>query len=497
MRFRAEGPGRVFADKRKECFPAMLNRSDFYLAPSVSRTAVNGFFAAFRPFENEIHAIEIHRGGQLVLRIAPAPYSCTDKREIYSLSKSFCSTAVGFLVDEGLLSLDARIADLFPESVPEHPQENLLKMKVRHVMSMNSGHHGCAMPAMIRSDDEVRAFMEQPIPSEPGTHFAYNTGATLMLSHIVEKITGMKLLDYLSWKLFMPLGISDVRWNRTPDGANEGGCGIHVSVDDISKLGLLYLNRGVWNGKRLLSEAWVREASSPISDNSANGSPDWCAGYGFQFWVNAREGFRGDGAYGQLCVVLPERDAVVAVETELGDMQAEIDRITELMDALFEEDPTPDSAVVLPEYPPVGSARKTAGFEDRFIRLEENALGWTGCYFRYDPAADETRFTCSDGADQYTVAAGRGHWTESTIVSAKLKPKLVDLMSTPEKERCRVAASCRAEDGKLVFAVRFLNCPHRMEWTFERVGENGFTANFESWGKHDAGIFPLKGTVLA
>ncbi len=475
----------------------MLNRSDFYLAPSVSRTAVNDFFAAFRPLGDEIHAIEIHRGGRLVLRIAPAPYSCSDKREIYSLSKSFCSTAVGFLVDEGLLSLDARIVDLFPECVPEHPQENLLKMKVRHVMSMNSGHHGCAMHAMIRAEDEIRAFMEQPVLSEPGTHFAYNTGATLVLSHIVERLTGMKLLDYLSRKLFMPLGISGIRWNRTPDGANEGGCGIHVSVDDIAKLGLLYLNRGVWNGRRLLSEAWVKEATSKVSDNSGNGSHDWCAGYGFQFWINEREGFRGDGAYGQLCVVLPERDTVVAVQAELDDMQAELDRVMELADALFREDAAPDSAVLVPDYAPIGSSRRTAGFEDRFIRLEENALGWTGCYFRRDPAADETCFTFSDGTDQYTVAAGYGHWAESTVVTAKLKPKIVDLMSTPDKERCRVAASCRAEDGKLVFAVRFLNCPHRMEWTFAREGERGFTADLESWGKNDAGIFPLKGEILA
>ena len=474
----------------------MLHSSEIYLAPSVSRAAVNDFFSAFQPGADEIHAIEIHRGGQPVLRIAPAPYSCSDKREIYSLSKSFCSTAVGFLVDEGKLDLDARIVDLFPECVPENPQEHLLHMKVRHVMSMNSGHAGCAMPAMIRTEDEIRSFMEQPIPFEPGTHFAYNTGATLMLSHIVEKISGMKLLDFLTWKLFMPLGISDIRWNSTPDGANEGGVGIHVSVDDISKLGLLYLNRGVWNGTRLLSEKWVAEATSPISDNSMNGSPDWCSGYGFQFWVNAREGFRGDGAYGQLCVVLPERDMVIAVQTELGDMQREIDRIMDLVPRLFEEDDTPDSALVLPDYAPAGSARRTAGFEDRFIRFEKNAPGWTGCYFRYDAAADEMRLTLSDGTDQYAAAAGRGHWAESEIYAAKLQPKLTDLMSTPDREHCRLAASYTAEEGRLIFSVRSLNTPHRMEWTFTRDGENGFTADFESRGKHDPGVFPIRGEIL-
>jgi len=474
----------------------MLHRADLYLAPAVSRSAVNRLFEGFCPGQDEIHAIEIHHRGALVLRIAPAPYSCSDKREIYSLSKSFCSTAVGFLADEGKLDLDARLVDLFPDAVPADPQPNLLKMKVRHILSMNSGHGGCAMPGMIRSEDEIRSFMTQPIPYEPGTHFAYNTGATLMLSHIMEKLSGMKLLDYLTWKLFMPLGISDIRWNRTPDGSNEGGTGIHVSVDDISKLGLLYLNRGVWNGTRLLSEKWVAEATSPISDNSSNGSPDWCSGYGFQFWVNAREGFRGDGAYGQLCVVLPERELVIAVQTELGDMQREIDRIMDFVPHLFDEDTAEDSDLVLPEYAPISSPLRRAGFEDRFIRLEENALGWTGCYFRYDAAADEMRFTFSDGADQYKVAAGRGHWAESTVVAAKLKPKLVDKMSTPDRERCRTAASYSAEENRLVFSVRFLNCPHRTEWTFARDGDSGFTLNAESWGGYDPGVFPVRGEIL-
>ena len=106
------------------------------------------------------------------------------------------------------------------------------------------------------------------------------------------------------------------------------------------------------------------------------------------------------------------------------------------------------------------------------------------------------RFTFSDGVDQYTVPAGRGHWAESTVVSSKLKPKLVDLMSTPDRERCRVAASYAAEENRLTFKVRFLNCPHRTEWTFEREGAAGFTLNVESWGKHDPGVFPIRGEIL-
>ncbi|MBR5313521.1 MAG: serine hydrolase [Clostridia bacterium] len=467
-----------------------MTRSTVYTDPRVSKRALNEFFAKFQPERDEIHTLQIFHNDAMVVRIAPAPYSPTDKREIYSLSKSFCSTAIGFLVDEGKVSLDDRIVDLFPDKLPETVSENLAKMRVKHVLSMNTGHRSCVMYPMVRSDDAARAFLAQEVVYEPGTHFAYNTGATCLLSCIVERITGMKLVDFLTWKLFLPLGITDVRWNRVPDGTNEGGCGIHVCSDDIAKLGLLYLHKGVWNGRRLLSEAWVNAATSPVSDNSMNGTPDWCAGYGFQFWCNYREGFRGDGAFGQLCVVLPEHNMVFAIQTELGDMQREMDAVMELAEHLFDEDDSP--ALVLPVYAPIGSAQKTAGFEHTFWRLDENPMGWTGVYFVYDTAADEMQAVFSDGVDQYVLRAGNGHHTESMIVAQKVKPKLVDLMSTPDKERCRTAASYSAEDGKLTFKVRFLNCPHRMLYTITADGDT-LNLHFENRGLLDREAVDLVG----
>ena len=363
-------------------------------------------------------------------------------------------------------------------------------MRVKHVLSMNTGHPSCVMYHMVRSDDAARAFLAQEVVYEPGTHFAYNTGATCLLSCIVERITGMKLVDFLTWKLFLPLGITDVRWNRVPDGNNEGGCGIHVCSDDIAKLGLLYLHKGMWNGRRLLSEEWVKTATSPISDNSMNGTPDWCAGYGYQFWVNCREGFRGDGAFGQLCVVLPEHNMVFAIQTELGDMQREMDAVMELADHLFEADDNP--ALILPAYEAVGSAQKTAGFENTFYRLGENPMGWTGVYFVYDSASDEMQAIFSNGMDQYVLRAGSGHWTDSLIFAKKVKPKLVDLMSTPDTERCRTAASNTAEDGKLTFRLRFLNCPHRMISTFTADGDT-LNLRFENRGLLDRDAVDLTG----
>ena len=447
----------------------MNPKRDLYIHPRVSKKALQKFFDAFRPEKNEIHTLQLYHRDALLLRIAPAPYSCDDKREIYSLSKSFCSTAIGFLCDDGKLSVEDRIVDLFPEKLPETVSDNLAAMRVRHVLSMNTGHAECVMPQMIRSDDAVGTFLAQPVPFQPGTHFAYNTGATCLLSCIVEKLSGMKLIDFLTWRLFLPLGITNVRWNQVPSGQNEGGVGIHVSSDDILKFGRLYLAGGLWNGKRLLSESWVKDATSFVSDNSFNGTADWCAGYGYQFWVNAREGYRGDGAFGQLCFVLPERQMVFALQTELQDMQMEIDMLMELADHLFDEDE--EQSLVLPAYLPTSSVQKLSGMENTFFRLEPNPMGWTGVYFLYDSEKNENQMILSDGTDQQVLSAGNGHFTENNLFLKKFKPKLVDLMSTPHTECCRFMASCQAETGKLTFFLRFRNCPHRMKLTV--VEENG------------------------
>ena len=443
----------------------MLTSPDFYINPRVSKQALNTFFAYFSDGKEELHTFSAYYRGDLLVRIAPAPYSADDKREIYSLSKSFCSTAIGFLCDEGKLSVEDKIVDLFPDKLPETVSENLAQMCVKHVLSMNTGHPSCVMPYMVNAEDAAKAFLSRPVEFVPGTHFAYNTGATCLLSCIVERLSGKKLADYLTEKLFMPLDICGVRWNSIADGTNEGGCGIHVNNDDIAKLGLLYAAGGMWKGKRILSEKWAKAATSFVSDNSSNGSPDWCAGYGYQFWMNAKEGFRGDGAFGQLCFVMPEHEMVFAVQTEVGNMQGEIDVLYALADHLLDEN---DGAqeVILPAYLPTGSAQKTAGFEHIVYALDPNPMGWTQMYFRYDTKRNAMQAFVCDGTDQFALTAGSGYFAESNVYTKNFKPKLVQLMYTVNRELCRFAASYTAEDGVLTYRVRYLNCPHRLTFTF-------------------------------
>ncbi len=440
-----------------------------FIAPGVSRRALGLLLDRLSRPENELHTLSVYTKRGLALRLAPAPYDPAQKREVYSLSKSFCSTAIGLLCDEGRLSVRDRIVDLFPDLCPDAPGAHLQQMEVRHVLSMNTGHEACVMPQMVSAENAARAFLACPVPYAPGTHFAYNTGATCLLSCIVQRITGKTLLDYLNEKLFVPMGIQGVSWNRIPSGENEGGCGIQVSNDDIARLGLLYLNEGMWGNQRLLSREWVREATHIVSDNCGNGTADWSAGYGYQFWMNAREGFRGDGAYGQLCVVLPDRDTVFALQTEVGDMQYEMDALMDFADHMWDEDDT--LALTLPDYRPAASQRRLSGLEGRTWRLEDNPMGWTALSFSYDAEKDRMGLFISDGSACQALYAGNGHWEEGVIHARKLKPKLLWLMDNTAVIPCHMAVSYEAAEGALTFRIRYLNCPHKVTLSVQGEGD--------------------------
>src|SRR6476659_10029224 len=143
-----------------------------------------------------------------------------------------------------------------------------------------------------------------------------------MLSAAVQKATGQTLLDYLKPRLFDPLGIAKPTWEASPQGISAGGYGLSVRTEDIAKFGQLYLQKGKWNGKQLVPAAWCEEATARQTSNGSNPKSDWDQGYGYQFWRCRHGAYRGDGAFGQYCVVLPEQDAVIAITSGLRDMQA-------------------------------------------------------------------------------------------------------------------------------------------------------------------------------
>jgi hypothetical protein len=226
-------------------------------------------------------------------------------------------------IAEGKLSLDDDVLKYFPDDAPEKPSNNLKAMRVSDLLRMNTGHQ--TEPRRTADQVWTKVFLSHEVPFKPGTHFLYNTSATYMLSAIVQKATGEKLIDYLRPRLFEPLGIENPTWESSPQGINTGGYGLSVRTEDIAKFGQLYLQRGQWHGKQLLPEQWVAKATARQTSNGSNPKSDWDQGYGYQFWRCRHGAYRGDGAFGQFCVVLPEQDAVIAITSGVRNMQGVLD----------------------------------------------------------------------------------------------------------------------------------------------------------------------------
>ncbi|KAA3640460.1 MAG: class C beta-lactamase-related serine hydrolase [Bacteroidetes bacterium] len=290
----------------------------------ISSQAVLDFItAAEKERPNELHSFFILRHGKEVASGWWHPYESETAHMLYSLSKSFTSTAIGIAQEEGLLSIDDQIISFFPDEVPDSISSNLKAMRIRDLLKMNSGHNQEPMAATMQNPDSwVKGFLSAEVEHKPGTHFVYNSMATFMLSAIITKVTGERLRDYLMPRLFEPLGIEKPKWEQNANGIDFGGWGLYLRTEDIAKFGQLLLQKGKWKGAQLVSEAWVEEATSFQTSNGSNPESDWEQGYGYQFWMCRHELYRGDGAFGQYCIVMPEQDAVLAITSGSKDMQA-------------------------------------------------------------------------------------------------------------------------------------------------------------------------------
>ncbi|MBC7401345.1 MAG: serine hydrolase [Mucilaginibacter sp.] len=274
-----------------------------------------------------LHSLMVIRNGSVVAEGWWDPYKPDLNHTLNSLSKSFTSTGIGFAVSEGLLSVEDKVTKFFPDDIPANPAPYLMDMQVKHLLTMTTGHEADTAGPM-RKDKNVWAqtFLSTQVPHQPGTYFLYDTGATYMLSAIITKITGKTLFDYLTPRLFKPLDITGIDWEVSPQGINTGGFGLRVKTEDIAKLGMLYLQNGMWNGKQVLPDSWAKDATtykvpnSPMKGQDTSTS-DWQQGYCYQFWRCRHNFFRGDGAQGQYCLVSRDLNTVIAITSEIQDMQ--------------------------------------------------------------------------------------------------------------------------------------------------------------------------------
>lgn len=311
-------------------------------AQGISSAEIQAFLEAADKQIHTMHSFMLVRHGKVVAEGWWKPQTPDTKHVMFSLSKSFTSTAVGLAIAEGKLSLDDEVLKFFPDDAPAESSQNLKSMRVRDLLTMSAGHE-----VEVKLNNEtpwVKAFLAHPVPHKPGTHFKYNTPATYMLSAIVQKVTGETVLDYLRPRLFEPLGIADPVWGTSPQGISLGGYGLYIRTEDIAKFGQLLSQQGKWEGKQLLPEGWVEKATARQTSNGSNPKSDWDQGYGFQFWRCRHGAFRGDGKDGQFCIVLPEQDAVLAITADTGDMQGQLNVVWEKLLPAFKSAPLPENA---------------------------------------------------------------------------------------------------------------------------------------------------------
>ena len=306
-------------------------------AVGVDPAAIQAFLDRAEAEGIDLHSVMLLRHGKVCFEKWWAPHSPEEFHDMWSFSKSLTSTAIGFAIQEGKLALEDRLVEIFPDKLPETVSENLGKATVRDLLTMSCGHEA-EHTNEIRYDesepDWVKHFLSFPVERRPGTFFCYNTIGTYMLSAIVTKVTGEKIVDYLQPRLWEPLAIEKPYWKECPKGINFGGWGLYLKTEDMAKTGQMLLQKGQWKGKQVLPAEWVAEMSKCQIDNrpedfdpATDTRPDWHQGYCYQMWRCRHNAYRADGAYGQYIIVLPEKDAVIAVTAEVKDMQVELSLI--------------------------------------------------------------------------------------------------------------------------------------------------------------------------
>jgi CubicO group peptidase (beta-lactamase class C family) len=314
----------------------------------ISSEALLSFINAAEENIDAIHSLMVVKNGKVVTEGWWRPYNASTPHELWSLSKSFTSSAIGFAVQEGLLSPYDLVMSFFSEKIPNKPTWQLKQLRIIDLLTMTSGH--MKEPTLFNLEtDWEQAFLNTEIPFMPGTHFLYNTPATFMLSAIIQKITGEKLVDYLTPRLFEPLGIEKPKWELNPMGVNTGGWGLHLKTEDIAKFGQFYLQLGNWNGEQLLSETWIKTATSKQVSNGSNPANDWTQGYGYQFWQSRHNSYRADGAMGQFCLVIPDKNMVVAITSGTSNMPGIMQLVWDILLPASKEDTLPADLVAFQE----------------------------------------------------------------------------------------------------------------------------------------------------
>jgi CubicO group peptidase (beta-lactamase class C family) len=378
-----------------------------------------------------VHSLVLVRHGKVVAEGWWAPYAREDTHVLYSVTKSFTATAVGIAAAEGLLSLNDRVISFFPDLAPAEQSDNLKAMRVRDLLRMNSGHQNDTIDRLRTHTDGQwrRAFLALPVENKPGTRFVYNSGGSYMLAAIVQKVSGQTVEAFLTPRLFEPLGIDRHPWALSDEGVALGDGGLSLTTEDLAKFGQLYLQKGMWRGRRLLTEQWVEAATALETSNGGDPDSNWDAGYGYQFWRNKTLGYRADGAQGQFCFVLPELDVVLAITSGTGNTKGIMDAVwAHLLPALHyvalpANAPAQEAlthklaSLTLPVPAGAEQSPRAAAVSGKTYVFPENEQGIETV--RLDFAAGNPTLTFKDTEGTHPIPLGLGRWLRGTTTFRK------------------------------------------------------------------------------
>lgn len=436
-----------------------------YIDETFNLSSLLHFLQNFRE-NGDLEAIEIIKNDKTILKYAISPYRLADVRQVFSVSKSFTSLAIGLAYDQKKLKLEDRVIDFFPDKLPSKISPNLKKMTVYHLLTMTCGHEKCFMNQMKNSTDPVREFFLCPVFYEPGTHFVYNSGASFLLSAIISRLYRARMAEVL-YPVFKALQIKSFYWEQLC-GIDCGGYGLHLSIHDLSKLGQLLLHKGRYNHKQIISEEYCNLATSKQVSTDHNGTADWCSGYGFQFWMNQDGGFRADGASGQLCLVYPEEKLVIAVQACIKNMQKEIDDLQKIRHSYYHlSTMTEDVSTKIQQLWQIPKKEKMT--KNYLLLCSENALTIQSIHLFSHDNEIELKFQCS--CYHFSLKSGYQKYAKSAFYAKGFKTKLSDIMKD-EYEKSIVSSYYVYEKNSLTVVLKNHNTPlvQTFEFQFQEDG---------------------------
>lgn len=454
-------------------------------AEGVSSAGITQFIDAVNKTKNEMHSLMILRHGKVVAESWWAPYRADLRHTMYSCSKSFTATAIGFAVAEKKLTVEDKVISFFPNDLPDSISPFLSELKVKHLLSMSVGQPMDPTFSVVSSQTNwVKGFLAVPIEFKPGTKFLYNSLATYMLSAIVQQLTGQKVVDYLKTRLFDPLGITGADWETDPMGINVGGWGLRIKTEDMAKFGQLFLQKGNWQGRQILPSAWVEEASTqkilqhPEWPAARRDSSDWDQGYCYQMWRCRNNAYRGDGAFGQYIIVMPDQDAVIAITSETSNMQDELNLVWKYLLPAFQTEKLPLKKSTTTAFKQkLASQKLPLPIRNTSADLIKNING-KSYYFSPNVAyaknislqikEDTCRIQLNMDNETYSLSFGNGKWIPGETM--KTGPNLVagargHFVGYPAS---KVAGSYQWKgDSAVELKLRYIESPHTESWTIK------------------------------